>query len=57
MNTKEDTIVARATPAGEGAIAVIRISGPDAIAMTDSLFVGSKKLADAPGYTIHYGKI
>lgn len=57
MNTKEDTIVARATPAGEGAIAVIRISGPDAIVMTDSLFVGSKKLADAPGYTIHYGKI
>ena len=32
-----DTIVARATPAGKGAIAVIRVSGPGAFAMVDGL--------------------
>ena len=32
-----DTIVARATPAGKGAIAVVRVSGPTAFACTDAL--------------------
>ncbi|HAV55376.1 MAG TPA: hypothetical protein DCX41_10675, partial [Aequorivita sp.] len=36
--THTDTIVAMATPAGAGAIAVIRLSGPDAIAIASSLF-------------------
>jgi tRNA modification GTPase len=34
----EDTIVAPATPPGEGGIAVIRISGPEALALADRLF-------------------
>ncbi|AYA38800.1 tRNA uridine-5-carboxymethylaminomethyl(34) synthesis GTPase MnmE [Hymenobacter oligotrophus] len=51
-----DTIVALSTPSGAGAIAVIRLSGPAAISLTDEVFRG-KKLADQPGHTLHYGTI
>lgn len=53
-----DTITAVATGVG-GAIAVIRISGPEAIAVCDSVFKAASggKLAEAKGYTIHYGMI
>ena len=49
-----DTICALATPPG-GAIAVIRVSGPKAISITDSIF--SKSIRDAEGYTMHFGQI
>ncbi len=55
-----DTIVALATPAGAGAIAVIRVSGKDAIAIVDNCFksVQSKKeLANQKTHTIHLGHI
>ncbi len=51
------TIVAVATPAGEGGIAVIRVSGPEAISVCDRVFHGNKKLSDCPGYTMAFGKI
>ena len=51
---KQDTICALATPPG-GAIAVVRLSGPDAVAITDSIF--SKSIKDAEGYTLHFGQI
>ncbi len=51
-----DTIIAPATPAGTGAIGVIRLSGKDAIALTNSLFKG-KNLQQQPSHTIHLGKI
>jgi tRNA modification GTPase len=51
------TIVARATPPGEGGIAVIRISGPDAVSLTGRLFQGKRSLARAPGYSIAHGWI
>lgn len=51
-----DTITALATPNGVSAIAVIRLSGPDAIALTAGLFKG-KDLTGVPGYTIHFGKL
>jgi tRNA modification GTPase len=51
-----DTIVALATPNGVGAIAVVRVSGEDAIKITASLFQG-KDLNTQKGYTIHFGKI
>ena len=51
---KQDTICALATPPG-GAIAVVRISGPDAIAITSSIF--SKPLDKAEGYSLHFGQI
>jgi tRNA modification GTPase len=53
----EDTITALATPAGTGAISVIRISGPDSFASTDKIFEGRIKLREAQSHTIHYGKI
>ncbi len=53
-----DTIVATATGNG-GAIAIIRLSGPDAVAICNTVFraADGRKLADAAGYTIHYGEI
>ena len=56
MNTDHDTIVAPATAAG-GAIAVIRISGGEAFAVCDRIFRGRRPLAEADGYTVHYGTI
>ena len=51
-----DTIIALATPAGSGAIAVIRLSGPDAIALTNKVFNG-KDLIKQASHTIHFGTI
>jgi tRNA modification GTPase len=54
-----DTIAAISTPMGEGAIAIVRLSGEEAFTIADRLFkgVGSKKLKDVPSHTIHYGHI
>jgi tRNA modification GTPase len=51
-----DTIVALATPAGIGAIAVIRVSGSETFAIVDKIFKG-KKLSEQPSHTIHFGTI
>ncbi|GLO68230.1 tRNA modification GTPase MnmE [Oceanobacillus kimchii] len=51
-----DTITAISTPVGEGAIAIVRLSGPEAIAITSQIFEG-KNLQEAPSHTIQYGKI
>lgn len=51
-----DTIIALSTPQGEGAIGVIRLSGKEAIALTDSVFKG-QNLTKVDGNTVHYGKI
>ena len=55
----QDTIVALATPSGTGAIAVIRVSGEDAITLTDSVFdsVRGKRLVHQKSHTIHLGHI
>ena len=50
------TIVALATPPGVGAIAVIRLSGSDAIALADRIFKG-KKLQEQPSHTAHFGRL
>ncbi|MBO4730984.1 MAG: tRNA uridine-5-carboxymethylaminomethyl(34) synthesis GTPase MnmE [Bacteroidaceae bacterium] len=50
------TICAIATPAG-GAIGIIRISGPDAIAITDKVFHGRQALSGRMAGTIAYGTI
>jgi tRNA modification GTPase len=56
---QNDTIIALATPSGAGAIAVIRLSGPDAIQMVDSVFksIHAKKLSTQKTHTIHLGHI
>jgi tRNA modification GTPase len=56
MTNTEETIVALATPAGVGAIGVIRLSGPDAIKIADSVFKG-KDLTKQQSHTIHFGSI
>jgi tRNA modification GTPase len=53
---QDDTIVALATPNGIGAIAVIRLSGPDAIAIANSVWKG-KDLTKQASHTIHFGHI
>ncbi|MEQ5791364.1 tRNA uridine-5-carboxymethylaminomethyl(34) synthesis GTPase MnmE [Muricauda sp. NFXS6] len=54
-----DNIVALATPSGTGAIAVIRVSGQDAIILVDKLFksIKDKKLVEQKSHTIHLGNI
>ena len=56
MSSPTDTIVALATPQGVSAIAVIRLSGPGAISITQACFHG-KALTDQPSHTIHFGSI
>lgn len=55
----QETIVALATPPGTGAIAVIRLSGTDAIAIADRLFVSvhGKQLQKQKTHTAHLGHI
>ncbi len=53
---KNDTIAALATPPGTGGIAVIRISGPEAKAISDKCFSGKTKLKSVKSHTIHYGR-
>jgi len=52
-----DVIVALATPVGEGAISIIRISGNGAIEKVDSIFDGKITLTEAKTHTLHYGNI
>ena len=51
----DDTIAAISTPYGAGGIAVIRISGKDAVKIADSVF--TKNISDVPSHTVHYGFI
>lgn len=57
--THTDTIVAMATPAGAGAIAVIRLSGPKAISIASSLFssISRRTLSKQKSHTVHLGHI
>ena len=56
MIPDHDTIVAPATAPG-GAIAVVRVSGTEALACCDRIFRGREPLAAAAGYTVHYGTV
>ena len=55
------TITAIATPLGQGGLAVIRISGPDAVGVAERIFVPAGKRTVRPGaaatHTVHYGHI
>ncbi len=60
INIATDTICAVSTAPGLGAIAIIRISGPEAINVTDKIFVSvkaGKKLTEAKSHTAHFGTI
>ena len=56
----DSTICAISTPAGTGGIAVIRLSGSNAVSLVDNVFqspVKGKKLAGQPANTLHFGSV
>jgi tRNA modification GTPase len=57
----DETIAAIATPLGEGGLAVVRLSGPSALAVADRCFVAAGKAAPKPSaattHTLHFGHI
>jgi tRNA modification GTPase len=55
--TSCDTIAAISTPAGEGAIALVRISGEDAIGVGDRIYRGKEKPSEFPSHTQRLGEI
>lgn len=55
MHTTDDTIAAIATAPGAAGLAVVRVSGRDAIAIADAAFEGMAPLASAAGNTLHHG--
>jgi tRNA modification GTPase len=52
-----DPIIAIASPAGMGAIAVLRLSGKGVIDTVNQVFNGKKDLRKQRGYTVHFGEI
>ena len=52
-----DTISSISTPVGEGAIAIVRLSGEDAVNIADRLYKGKKSLKEVDSHTINYGHI
>ncbi|SDI24127.1 tRNA modification GTPase trmE [Alteribacillus persepolensis] len=52
-----DTIAAISTPTGEGAIAIVRISGDKALSIADAFYKGKHSLKDVDTHTIHYGHL
>jgi tRNA modification GTPase len=58
--TRDDTICALSTAPGSGAIAIIRVSGNDALTITDKIFHSVRKdhkLVKQKANTLHYGRI
>lgn len=57
----DDTIAAIATPLGEGGLAVVRLSGPQALAVAEQCFVPAGKSpvkpSAAPSHTLHFGHV
>ena len=56
---QNDTIVALASPSGSGAIAVIRVSGAEAISICQSVFssISGKNISKQKSHTLHLGHI
>ncbi|WP_027086762.1 tRNA uridine-5-carboxymethylaminomethyl(34) synthesis GTPase MnmE [Cohnella panacarvi] len=53
----EDTIAAISTALGEGSIAVVRVSGPEAIDTVAKVFRSKSDIKEAQTHTVHYGWI
>jgi tRNA modification GTPase len=54
---RTDTIAAIATPTGEGAIALVRVSGPQAQPIADQIFQGAQKPSAFPSHTQRLGHV
>ena len=59
LHPDEETIVAQCTPKGSGALAIIRLSGKDAIEIATKIsrLSPEKKLSECNTHTIHYGSV
>lgn len=58
INTFNETICAPATSTGTGAVSIVRVSGPDALAIADKVVRLRKgSVSQAPGYSVHYGTV
>lgn len=57
MVQSDDTIAAISTPPGEGAIALVRVSGADAIAVAGKIFRGKNKPSEFSPQLQHFGEI
>ena len=57
MNGAHDSIAAISTPVGEGAIALVRVSGHDAIDIADKIFRGKEKPSEFPSHVQRLGEI
>ncbi len=55
----DDTIVAISTSVGQGGIGIVRLSGDNALAITDKIFLAKnkKKPSECKSFTVHYGWI
>jgi tRNA modification GTPase len=56
LSPTDDTIIALATPPGVSALGIIRLSGKNAIELTQAVFKG-KNLEQQPSHTVHLGTI
>ncbi|NOY78969.1 MAG: tRNA uridine-5-carboxymethylaminomethyl(34) synthesis GTPase MnmE [Calditrichaeota bacterium] len=54
---KTETISAISTPIGTGGISVIRISGEDALSVSEKIFRGNVTLSEVPTHTVHVAAI
>ncbi len=52
-----ETIAAISTPPGEGAIAIVRLSGPEAIAIADRIYRGKQKPSEFSSHVQHFGDV
>lgn len=52
-----ETIVAISTPFGEGAIALLRMSGPEAVEIADRVFRSKRRVCEIPSRVQQFGKI
>ncbi|MBI5632972.1 MAG: tRNA uridine-5-carboxymethylaminomethyl(34) synthesis GTPase MnmE [Nitrospirae bacterium] len=59
MNYSDDTIAAISTPVGQGGIGIVRLSGPDAVAIAGRVFLSrnNEKPSYAPSHKMLYGHI
>lgn len=59
IDTREDTIAAIATSFGEGAVGIVRVSGPDAVSIVDKVFRSKNKkpLSTQKSFSLRYGWI
>ncbi len=53
----EETIAAVVTAPGMGSVGIIRLSGPESVAIAEKVYGGRGRLAQAESHTIHYGKV